>query len=120
MLYGTERAAQCSAARCSEVPCSAAQRCCTVLYGAVWHHTQLCGTVQCCVVLYRAVWGCMVLGSAVQCTVLRYLQRYTMSYGAVGCCTVLQDVAQCYTRWYSAVNVQCYATYSATQCCRAL
>ena len=65
MLYGTERAVQCSALCYSEVLCSAALHCCMVLCDAVWHHTQLYGTVQCCVGLYSAVWGYMVLCSAV-------------------------------------------------------
>lgn len=131
MLYGTERAVQCSALCYSEVRCSAAQHCCMVLCDAVWHHTQLYGTVQCCVGLYRAVWGYTVLCGAVWCCAVLYTVHSAtlptvlhdvvlVLHDAVGCCAVLQDVAQCYTRWYSAVNVQCYTAYSATQCCRAL
>lgn len=116
---------------CSEVLCSPAQLCSEVLNGAVRHPTQLYGTGQCYMELYSAAWGCMVLCSAVQWTVLHYLQCHTtvvgccgMLYSAAQCCTVLQDISQCYTRWYSAVNVQCCATYSATQsctqCCRML
>lgn len=137
MLYGTEGAVQCSSAGlysvvcCSEVLCSPAQLCSEVLNGAVRHPAQLYGTGQCYMELYSAAWGCMVLCSAVQWTVLHYLQCHTtvvgccrMLYSAAQCCTVLQDISQCYTRWYSAVNVQCCATYSATQsctqCCRML
>lgn len=116
VLYGTDRAVQWSAVLypgfcCSEVLCSTAQRCSVVLCGAVRHHTQLYGTVECYMVLYSATLPAVLHNVGGRC------RRW---YGATRCCTVLQDIPQCYTRWYSAVNVQCYTTCTATQCCRML